>query len=230
MWRGHPSLLEPLHQQHRPLNCMEAKQGQAHRGSPILPPKSPSPGPWLQSPGLQLPILDLQDLLESTGIRASGQPRSHQVPGLGNKPGSSISEPALQVGIKGPKQRLPPSPPPPPPPPPTRALRSPAAARMGMADPAHMARGDSTQGSPGAAATSIIHPSQPCSTQAWKLLGSEGAGGGPWPGKFPQAQKRLQERCSRPTPPQLSPYLRGAALLPSPFWKSDSSAPLTIDR
>lgn len=121
MWRGHPSLLEPLHQQHRPLNCMEAKQGQAHRGSPILPPKSPSPGPWLQSPGLQLPILDLQDLLESTGIRASGQPRSHQVPGLGNKPGSSISEPALQVGIKGPKQRLPPSPPhpaPPPPPPP----------------------------------------------------------------------------------------------------------------
>ena len=32
------------------------------------------------------------------------------------------------------------------------------------------------------------------------------------------------------TLPQLSPYLWGAALLPSPFWKSDSSAPLTIDR
>ena len=80
------------------------KQGQADKWSPFLPPKSPSQGSWHSSwsaasqPG--------------PGSRTSGHPRSRQVTGPGNKPGSGISEPALRVKAKELNRSFPtPSPP-----------------------------------------------------------------------------------------------------------------------
>ena len=59
-------------------------------------------------------------------------------------------------------------------------------------------------------------------------LGSEGVSEGPGLGEFHQPQERLQESCSRLTlTSPFSLFARwGAALLPSPFQKADSSAHL----
>lgn len=140
----------------------------------------------------------------------------------------------FEGGGRGPKKNRPPPP----------LLASPpgfpTAARI--SHPAHMVSGARTRAhvvplaTPGAATSYLQHwllsipPRQRAGRTLYPslgALGSEGVSEGPGPGEFHQPQERLQESCSTDSHLTFLFICKvGAALLPSPFQKADSSSHL----
>lgn len=165
------------------------------------------------------------DLWDSTKLTAG--------PCLRNKADGAISEPASRVGTQGLMQRLTPPMPPP------------AAVSMLTQQPTWPASRASTQGSESVLrhtylrSSSRLPPAPPpiclfpdrepeevvTLCPSLKLLGSEGAGGGPGPGDVSQDPGRLQRVQADPHFTLLSHCGMMSRPPPSPFWKLDSSAP-----